>query len=207
MLNRAEPERRFIVDHMSSHGPTATHIRGTMLVSSLENLRELGLYERYSALLSTEHREAITYCIAASWVPMGIALAHYQTVEEMGLDDSQRTRLAELMADRVAATFLSAVLRATRSAGIASFVPALKHNNRLYDRMYQGGGVRVIQTGPKDIVWETLGVPLVQCRYWRTAFASYLGAIVRMFTKTAFVKQVHPLEPHPFTIAFAVSWV
>ncbi|MDB4972787.1 MAG: hypothetical protein JWN48_1128 [Myxococcaceae bacterium] len=196
-----------LVDHTSSQGPVVTHMRGTLLVSSVDNLRELGCHDRYFALLASEHRDAVKYCMATSWLPIEVALAHYQACDELDLDDAQRRQLGEMMANRVAATFLSALLRATRNVGLESFRLALSQNDRLWDRMYQGGGVRIYQTGPKDVVMENFGQPLVTSRHWRTAYAAYLGAVVRMFAKSAFVKQVHPREPSATSIAFAASWV
>jgi hypothetical protein len=196
-----------LVDHTSPHGKTATHMRGTMLVNSIDNLRAVGVYEQYCALLPAAQRDHILFAIATSWVPMELALLHYETCEQLDLDELTRRRVAELMAERVARTFFSALLKTVRIAGVSSFILALKQNDRLYDRMYQGGRVRVLQTGPKDFVLENHGLPLVQNRYWRVAYQHYLTAVVQMFTKTAYLKQVRPEQPDPHAIAFAGCWV
>ena len=196
-----------ILDYTSPLGPDTTHMRGTLLVNSLDNLRALGLYDRNLALLPKTHRDVIPYTLAASWIPIDIALAHYETCEALGLDQHQLKQMGEMMAKRVADTFLGTVLRASRNAGVEGLWLALKQNHRLLGRMYQGGGMSVLKTGPKDLILENTGLPIVTCRYWRTVYVHYMNAIGGMFTKVTYVQLARPRLPHPHTIAIAGSWV
>jgi len=205
--HRVSPDHEVIVEHVSSLGPTATHMRGTLLVNSHENLRTLGLFEAYTAALSPRHREPIMYAIAASWIPMEVALAHYEACDSLALDPAQFAKLGELMAMRVTDTFLSSALRTTRNAGIESVWLALQHNDRLWDRMYMGGGVTVVRTGPKDLLHETHGLPLVTSRYWRSAYVHYVTAFTNLFTRASYVKAVRASAPDPHRIAVAISFV
>lgn len=200
-------EAQVLLDYISPRGATVTHMRGTLLVNSIENLRAIGQYDRYVSLLPAAHREAILYAIAASWIPIELASLHYEACDQLLLDDTQFSRLGGLTAARLAETFLSSVLRATRTAGVDAMWFALKQNDRLWDRMYQGGGVCVIQTGPKDLVLENQGLPFVGSRYWRSVYIRYLHALGSMFSRVAFVKAVHPRVPHPHRIAIGGSWV
>ena len=196
-----------ILDYTSPSGPNTTHMRGTLLVNSLDNLRALGLYERYLALLPKTHSDVIPYTIAASWIPIHVALAHYETCDALGLDDNQLRQMGKMMAKRVADTFLGTMLRATRDAGVAGLWTALKQNHRLLERMYQGGGMAVLKTGPKDLILENTGLPIVTSRYWRAVYVHYMNDICGMFTKVAYVQLARPRVPHPHSIAIAGSWV
>jgi len=196
-----------ILDYTSPSGPNATHMRGTLLVNSLDNLRALGVYERYLELLPRSHSDVIPYTIAASWIPIELALVHYETCEGLGLDEVQLKQVGEMMAKRVADTFLNTVLRATRNAGVESIWLALSHNHRLLERMYQGGGMTILRTGPKDLIMENTGLPIVTSRYWRAAYVHYMNAICSMFTKVTYVKLARPRVPHPHSVAIAGSWV
>jgi hypothetical protein len=196
-----------ILDYTSPFGSNATHMRGTMLVNSLDNLRALGLYERYLDKLPASHRDVIPFTIAASWIPIDIALVHYETCDALGLDDDQLRQLGEMMAKRVADTFLGTVLRASRNAGVEGIWSALKQNHRLLERMYQGGAMSVLRTGPKDFVLENRGLPIVTSRHWRAAYVHYMNAVSSMFTKVAYIKLARPQVPHPHSIAIACSWV
>ncbi|MEY4515125.1 MAG: hypothetical protein RLZZ450_7247 [Pseudomonadota bacterium] len=200
-------EFEVILDYMSALGPNVTHMRGTLLVNSLDNLRALGLYDRYLGTLPASHQDVIPYTIAASWIPIDIALLHYETCDAMGLSEEQLAKMGTMMATRVAETFLATVLRTTRNAGVEAFWSVLKQNHRLLERMYQGGGMSVLKTGPKDLVLENTGLPVVASRYWRRVYVYYMQAIGNMFTKVTYVKLVRPRVSHPHSIAIACSWV
>ena len=196
-----------VLDHLSAHGPYVTHMRGTLLVNSIEHLRQLGVYERYLELLDARYREQIMFAIASSWIPIEVALVHYQACDDLKLSAPDCQALGSMMAERIANTFLGTVLRVTRSAGGQSFWSLMSQNSRIWDRMYLGGGVTVLQVGPKDAVLENHGLPLVTTRYWRSVYEAYWRALGALFAKVAFVKVVRAREPHPHRIAIAGSWV
>jgi hypothetical protein len=200
-------EVEVVLDYTSALGPNVTHMRGTLLVNSLDNLRAIGMYDRYLEVLPASHREVIPYTIAASWIPIDIAMLHYETCDAMGLSEDQLEKMGALMASRVAETFLAAIMRTTRNAGVESFWTALKQNHRLLERMYQGGAMAVLKTGPKDLILENMGLPIVASRYWRRVYVYYMKAIGDMFTKVTYVKLVRPRVAHPHSIAIACSWV
>jgi hypothetical protein len=201
----AEPT--VVVEHVSSSGPNVTHVRGTLIVGSWENLREIGLHERYEAMLPASHRDALLYAIASSWIPIDVALVHYHTCDLLELDHAQITRIGELTARRIIDTFLGRALRIAREAGASAYWQLLRNNERIYDRMYQGGGVTVLQTGPKDVWLENTGQPLAGCRYWRNSYLAYMEALGNAFAKVAFVKLVRPRSQSTHAIAVAGSWV
>lgn len=204
-LSMTEPV--LLVDHVSAHGPTVTHVRGTMLVNSRENLRELELYDNYVAKLPSNVRDQLLQTLASSWVPVDLAMIHYQTLDELMLDAAQITRMGERTAERVLDTFLGSALRIARDMGADSYWMLLKQNARIFERMYQGGRVVVMQTGPKDVLIENHGLPMATSRYFRTAFHAYMAAIGRAFVRVSFIKLVRPRVAHPHTIAVAGSWV
>lgn len=203
----ASPTGEIVVDHISSEGPTVTHMRGLMVVSSLSNLRAAGLFPRYQDSLPAAHRDGILYAIASSWVPVELALAHYHTIDRLNLGPAEVRNLGALMAQKVAESILSVALRTLRDAGVSTIWRLLAQQDRVWDRMYQGGGVTVLKTGPKDVVLENHGLPLLESRYFRAAHVAYLHAVSSLFTKVVFTKQVRAREPHPHRIAIAGSWV
>lgn len=196
-----------VVEHTSSAGPVVTHVRGTLIAGSRDNLRDIGVYDQYVEELPSSLRERLLYAIPTSWVPIEDALAHYNTCELLKLDSTQIARLGELTASRVIDTFLGKALRMAQNAGADSFWLLIKQNDRIYDRMYQGGGVRVLKTGPKDLIVENHGMPLAECRYWRMAYVAYMEALGRAFAKVSFIKLVRPSVNDPHRIAVAGSWV
>jgi hypothetical protein len=200
-----EPET--VVEYVSALGPRVTHVRGTLLAGSQATLRELGVYERYQELLPLEVRETLLCVLASSWVPIEAAVAHYETCDALTLDQAQIKLAGERMASRIVETFAGAALRTARSLGADSFWLVLQQNDRFYDRLYQGGGVNVLQTGPKDVILENHGQPLAAIRYWRASYLAYMEALGKAFTNISYVKLVHPRTPGPHSIAVAGSWV
>jgi hypothetical protein len=194
-----------IVEHVSAHGPTVTHVRGMLLVTGRENLRELGVYEQYERLLPSSHRDAIAYTLASSWVPIEVALAHYHTCDQLELDPVQITRLGELSGARMIDTFFGRALKVAHELGAESYWKLLQQNNRVYDRMYQGGGVIVKRIGLKDMWHENTGQPLVSCRFWRSLYLAYMQSIGRAFAKASYVKLARARSPD--AIAITGSWV
>lgn len=196
-----------MVDHVSPHGPNVTHIRGLILTKSMENLVRAGLHERYLRELEPELHQPMRFVIASSWVPIGLARAHYVACDRMKLGDRATEELGSLMAASMSSTLFASLLRTVRSAGLDSLWTVLKQNDRLWDRMYQGGGVTVIKLGPKDLILENHGISLAESRHFRAGYRAYWSALGALVAKAAYVKLVAPREPHPHRIAIAGSWV
>lgn len=196
-----------MVDYVSPHGPNVTHIRGIILTKSMENLVQAGLHERYLKELEPELHESMRFVIAASWVPIELARAHYEACDRMRLGDRTTDDLGSRMAASMSGPLFASLLRATRSAGMESLWTVLKQKDRLWDRMYQGGGVTVIKVGPKDLILENHGISLAESRHFKAAYRAYWSALGALFAKAAHVKFVSPREPHPHRIAIAGSWV
>ncbi len=195
-----------LIDHVSSHGPTVSCIRGILLVKSVENLRQAGLFERYARELESGYREQLEFAIAASWLPIAVGEAHYAACDRMQLGDAEIEHLGRLMAVSMGSTLMSTLLKVTRQAGVENMWSALKQNDRIWDRMYQGGAVTLIQTGPKDLMLEHRGIPLAQSSYWRAALRAYWLALGKLMTNAVYVKQIRPRHAHPHSVAFAGSW-
>lgn len=209
MLSASGPgaSATIVVDHQSSHGPAVTHIRGILLVKSLENLRKAELYERYVQALDPAQREQVLGAMATSWVPVEAAEMHYAACDRLALDEPMIDRLGALMAESMNATVMSSLLKATRQAGVESMWSALKQCDRLWDRMYMGGKTVVLKLGPKDLVVEHYGIPLAKSRHFRAGLRAYWLALGQMMTKVTYVKIVRPRLPDPNGIALAGSWV
>jgi hypothetical protein len=196
-----------IVEHVSAQGPNVTHVRGMLLVTGRENLRELGVFEQYERLLPQSQRDAVLYALASSWVPIEVALAHYRTCDQLELDPAQIARLGALSATRIIDTLFGRALKMAQELGAASFWRLLEQNGRMYDRMYQGGGVTVLQIGPKDMWLENNGQPLASCRFWRSLYLAYMESMGRAFAKASYVHLARPRSPASHAIAITGSWV
>jgi hypothetical protein len=204
-LSRAEEET--ICEHRSAGGPTVTHVRGTLLASSLHILKDAGHYDAYLKRLPDEFHERVLYTLAMSWVPIDVAMAHYSACDALALDDAELNRIGLLVSTRYADSFLGTMLRTSRQAGLEAPWMALRAQTRIWDRVYIGGSIGIYRTGPKDGISEKRGLPLAQIRYFRGTYLGWFQGLGDLFVKKLYLRYVRPRDASPHTLAVAGSWV
>jgi len=173
-----------LVDHVSAHGTRVTQIRGILLMNAIANLREWGLYERYLEQLPQDTRYTLHGVIASSWVDIDVAIKHYQASAELGIDDGRAAEAGVRLGERIAKTFLGMTLRTARGAGLDAFGFVLRRNKNLWDRMYQGGGTRLRQLAPNEMLLEDFGNPIFRFELCRIGYYAYWNAIARLCCRT-----------------------
>jgi hypothetical protein len=182
-----------------------TSFRSTWLVSSLETLRAHDLVERYFELLPAEHEPAMRSIIAGAWVPIDLAIAHYETCDRLGLTPGEQLRIAREVTGRSQSTVLSFATSLARGVGATPWT-ALGHFQRLWDRMFEGGGVAVYKLGPKEVRIEMLGCRLAHVQYFRAGLRGVVLGVGELFARTIYVTEV-PTPKEPTSIVFRGSWV
>jgi hypothetical protein len=201
-------EPKLLIEHTCPHGPRALAVRGSLLLASLRLLKETGHYPTYEAQLRSEHREAIVFALAASWLPIDVYATHFETVDGLNLTDAQLSRIGQAVGARILDNLFGNLVRTARQAG-AEAGPwiALRQLDRIWARVLQGGGVAAMQTGPKDAILEVLGLPMASSRFFRISYSAFIRGAMLLATKTCFVKPVAPRKPHPESFAVSISWV
>jgi hypothetical protein len=176
-----------------------------LIVSSLQTLRELDFFPRYIEHLPASAHDTVLFALAASWLPLEVAMAHYGACDAMGLDDRELDMIGQNVSARIMGTFLGTLLRGSRELG-ASAAPlvALKHYDKLWDRLLLGGGCHVRQTGPKDAVIESRGLLMFRYRYFRVAYASLIRGAGLMFARTVYTRVQRSSDT---AMIVSVSWV
>src|SRR5690349_13453708 len=102
----ATTKAELLAEHTSPHGPTVTQIRGSMVVSSQQTLRELGLYNRYLERLPKAQHETVLFVLASSWAPVDVAMAHYAACDAMDLGEEELEKIGRHVSNRMVDTFL-----------------------------------------------------------------------------------------------------
>jgi hypothetical protein len=184
---------------------TATLARTTLLVSSLQSVRKRNLSERYFELLPREHHAAMLSMIAGQWCAMRIAEAHYEACNGLGFSESAAHQLGAEVGDRIQGTFLAAMVRMVGTVGATPWT-ALSHAQRLFERVFQGGGgVSVVKRGVKDARVLFAGVPLCRFPYYRWALSGVFEAAADLFCRKSYAKEI-PASATPTSVAFHISW-
>ena len=183
------PADQMLTEHESASGPRVLQVRGTLIVSSLQTLRELSLFDRYLSHLPAEQHERVLFASPASWVPLQVAMAHYGACEAMQLKDAELDNIGQHVSARIMGTFLGTLMRSSRDigAGATPIVP-LRQYHRLWDRLLLGGGCSVRLTGLKDACIESRGVPMFRYRYFRIAYTGLIRGAGLMFAKTVYTR-------------------
>ncbi|MFT3925827.1 MAG: hypothetical protein QM778_25010 [Myxococcales bacterium] len=157
-------------------------VRSTLIQSSITALRNHGHQERYLARLndlSPEHRERIVGSLAPEWLPVNVALAHYEACDELGLSENEVAGLGEEVGERVQGTFMGTLLRGARSIGLTPWTP-IGQLPRLWDRVFQGGGIGVTKRGPTDALIELREMTLARTAYFRSAVRGVFMAGIKV---------------------------
>jgi hypothetical protein len=183
----------------------SARVRTTLIVSSLQSLRKRDLYHRYLELLPEEHHPTVRSMIAGQWVPMRIAEAHYDACEALGFDRREVNAIGREVGDRIEGTFLATMVRMAGSVGATPWT-ALSYVDRLYDRVFAGGGgAGVFKLGPKDAEFHFVGVPLCRIPYFRSAMAGVVEVGAELFCSKAYAKEVPDAAP-PMGAVLHVAW-
>jgi hypothetical protein len=186
------------------HVPPATEVRSTLLTSAIAALRDAGLVERYAAALPSEWRDRLLSLAAGVWVPIEYAEVHYRTGECMNLPSHQILGLGQGVARHTEKTILAFLLRAATGAG-ATPATVLSSTPRLWTRCFKGGGVALRMTGPKDMVFETKGVPMARYAYFRIGYRGLLTQLMVPFCTKVYMREM-PEATRDTSVTYAVSW-
>jgi hypothetical protein len=169
-----------LAQHQSSHGPSVVQVRGSLIVSSLAALRANNMYDRYFACLPADQHERVLYVVAASWLPVDVALAHYKACDSMQLTEAELDTMGRNVSARIMGTFLGTLLRTAHKFAAPTSIP-LKQYPRLWDRLLMGGGCTVSMLGSNAARIESRGVPMFRYRYFRVAYAALIRGAGSMF--------------------------
>ena len=149
--------------------------------------------------------KAVLETLAPMWLPVEIALAHYEACEALGLPEHEQHDIGCDVGRRIQRSALSTIARASRAAGVTPWL-GLSSVDRMWVRLMQGGGARVVRQGPKESSIEFEGVPLARYTYFRNGFRGLLLAACELFAKTCYVRVQHA-QCGPTRLSYRMSWV
>ena len=178
------------------------HIRSTLIASSLRSIRDRGLSDAYTPLLDPGWKTTILESVAGVWLPAAAGLAHYRACEALAFSPLEQLAIGREVGDRLHGTFLGTMIRAARGAGVTPWT-ALSYINKLYERLFDGGGCSVIKTGPKDALMEMAQNPLVAIPYFRHAVRGLWQVAIELFCRKAYLLEVDATETE---CRMTVSW-
>lgn len=185
------PEEQIIVPFSGPreqvHPPRS--IRSTLLASSLRALHQRGRFDDYVRHLDAPWRDLPDRAIAGVWLPFAAGLAHYMACDALGFSAAEQHEIGRDVGDRIHGTFLGAMIRAARNVGVTPWL-ALGQTRKLYDRLFDGGDVCVVQVGPKDARMDLVSNPLAGVAYFRNAMRGLWQVGLEHFCSKAYVTEI-----------------
>lgn len=185
--------------------PPVTEVRGTLLSSSLQMIRDRGLRDAYLASLSAEHHEAIDSLVAGTWLPVQVAHAHYVAVDSLGLADSEILDIGRRVGERIQNGHLGTILRGARNLGGIDPWSIISRTDMLWARVFRGGEAAVFKLGPKDARIEFVGISIADVHYFRVGMQGILEAALGLSARKVYVRAHHGMRG-PGSMAYSVSY-
>lgn len=158
--------REIVVPHAAVVQPL-TAVRNVLIQASLAELKANGYYDRYAALIDGSVLEQLqALAMAPSWIPIDLALLHYDACERLQLSDAQFAALGKRVGDRVQDVTLIASTKKAAQKGqdLWQDIGAL---HRMWPRLFQGGSVQIVKVAPKALLAEERGFTLNRFHYYR----------------------------------------
>src|ERR1700691_3436528 len=97
--------------------PLVTQFRSTWLTSSLRALKARGQLEAYLALLPPEHHNAVLDSVAGIWLPVGVAIAHYEACDGLHISTAEAVAIGREVHSYAQATVFSLAVKLATGAG------------------------------------------------------------------------------------------
>lgn len=156
-------------------------MRRVLIHSSMDELKQVGAFPRYRALIDDVALAAITEAIGPGWLSGELALAHYSACDALGLDDAVITQLGARAGEKIQNTLLVSSTKREPGRGEHSPWDSLGAFWRMGRRLYEGSSSQYVKLGPSELLIETIGNPLFATRYYRLAHVAFLAAAFSAF--------------------------
>jgi hypothetical protein len=170
-------------------GSSATHVRSSLLCSSVQAIRAHGHFDAYLRALPVARHAAIVGMTAGQWLPIDLAVDHYAACDALNLLPEAISAIGGDVAQRVHRTVLGVAIKLSREVGATPWV-ALKHARRLRDLTWKGGDVAVWKVGPKEARFEWSGMPCAQSAYYQWALCGFLRSHLELFCRKAYASRL-----------------
>ena len=180
-----------------------TRLRSTLVLASIESVRRRGRFADYERNLPAEHKDALVHAVAATWIALDAARAHYAACDALGLSSEQQVLAGRATFDGARTTLMGTAVGLARGAGVTPWhvMPMLQ---RVWDRGCDGGGIMVVQAGPKDAHIDIVQCELVASPYMRNGLRGLIAAMMELFCTRAYVTERRPCGPA--SVHYRVQW-
>ena len=173
-------------------------------MSSYASIRDAGYDAPYRAALPQEHHNAIFSVVAGMWVPIEVAVAHYDACATLGLSHEAQLALGRIAGEKIHRTILGTAVRMARDAGVTPWA-VMPHFQRFWNRAFDGGGLYLEKRGPKEAHFEVHKAAQADCVYWRAALSGLAMGLIELFSYKAYMQETTKKRVPGFA-SFRIQW-
>ena len=184
--------------------PVATQFRSTWLTSSLRAIKDRGRLDEYLRHLPPQHHTVVLNSVAGVWVPVDVAVAHYEAADALHFSMSELLTIGREVHVQANASVFSLLVKLASGAGATPWT-AFSQFRRLWERVWVGGGVGVFRLGPKEARIELVAWPCARSNYIRHALRGVIGGMVEMFCSKAYITDL-PRHCTPMSLGYRCAW-
>jgi hypothetical protein len=200
----SDSPREIFIPHDPAAGPV-TALKNLIIQSSLTQLKANGHYERYVSLIAPEVLEELLARMGPGWIPVELAMAHYQACEDLNLNGDETAAVGTSVGDRLQSATLVSRAKKVREDDFDVW-GSYTQMYRMWARLYQGGSVQVVKLGPNAQLIEQRGFPMNRFRYFRQAqLAAFVAAYEALGVELSLIK-VERYSPARDDVVFRVVW-
>ena len=193
---------------LAAHPPNGpmptTRFRSTWLASSLEALKSRDLLGDYLTYLAPEHHEAVLANVPGTWLPIGVAHAHYAAVDALPLRPAHQFAMGREVCQHMHASALRVVVRLARRSSVDPWT-VLERAPRLWARIWDGGSLAVSRIAPRESWLELAGFSCAGYPYVRQALRGVFHGLVELFCARAELREVGARARHD-RVTYRLTW-
>jgi hypothetical protein len=176
-----------------------------MLVhSSIAELHEFGVHDRYCAEIDPATLAQINELIGPGWMPLALALQHYEACERLQLNDKLILQAGMRAGEKMGGALL--VAGAQSAAADGSPWAVLGRFSRMGRRIYEGGTTQYVKLGARALLIEHLRNPLYALHYYRVAHGGFLRKSFGSLGVDIADVSFSAYRPERQQVDFHVSW-
>jgi hypothetical protein len=181
------------------------HVRSTLLLGGMASLTAAGLLEAYTSVAPAEVRAAIQSSVAGMWIPVQTAVAHYLACDRLGLSSDSVAKIGRGTFERTKGLLLGTAIGLARGVGVTPWT-LIPHLQRFWLRGNDGGGVRAVKLGPKEVRVDVVACPLFKSRYYRAAYRGLTASLIELVSRKAYAHEHAPDDGEDGTLSVRLQW-
>jgi hypothetical protein len=161
---------------------------------------------RYTELLEPAAAKVLAEAVVGLWIPLDVALAHYRACDALGLSPEAQASLGRGTNDRIKGVFYGTFLKLVTESGVTPWT-VMPHWQRFWNRVFDGGTVSIVKTGPKDARLEVGRCSLLESPYFRNALRGLVAGLTGLFCTRPYATEMRDGRSKPDRLVIRIQWV